>query len=199
MFDIWKKDLLFSLKKFFIIKNNTRFFVIKISLFFISINILFYWLAMLLAFPELIFGASKVEYFLLQFPVGILGGIFDSFSLLITIFIIKKALNSNSRLSYILHLSIDFLLAIVATFWILFVFSFSGWIISQLSFYPEGLIDRTIIYEERLMSAINNPKGEEEIKNIFFGIMMGCSAMLPTSFHLYLFIRSFISYLLKSK
>ena len=53
---------------------------LKIVTFFISINILFYWIAMIAAFPELLFGNSSLEYFLLQFPVGILGGFFDSLS-----------------------------------------------------------------------------------------------------------------------
>ena len=47
---------------------------------------------MFVAFPELIFGSSSLEYFLLQFPVGILGGFFDSLSLIITIYMIKKQL-----------------------------------------------------------------------------------------------------------
>ena len=67
-----------------------------------------YWLAMITAFPDLAFGPSFKFYFKVQFPVGILGALFDSLSFFITLKIIRKALRSNK----------------------LAVFSFSGWIIS---------------------------------------------------------------------
>ena len=74
MIKIWKKYLINALKLFLKISQNTNYFKLKIIVFFISINVLFYWIAMFVAFPELIFGSSSLEYFLLQFPVGILGG-----------------------------------------------------------------------------------------------------------------------------
>ena len=82
MIKIWKKYLINALKLFLEISRNTNYFKLKIVIFFISINILFYWIAMIVAFPELIFSSSSLEYFLLQFPVGILGGFFDSLSLI---------------------------------------------------------------------------------------------------------------------
>ena len=145
---------------------------------------------MLIAFPELIFGSSWLEYLLLQFPVGFLGGFFDSLSLIITIFMIKRAINSNSHFMYLAHLSVDIVIACFATMWVLFVFIFSGWLIGFLLSNPESLIGRKELYEGRVISALNNPSGTKEIKNIFFGVVMGFSAMLPTVFHIYLFFRS---------
>ena len=199
MIKIWKKYLITALKLFLEISKNTSYFRFKIVIFFISINILFYWIAMIAAFPELIFNSSSLEYFLLQFPVGILGGFFDSLSLIITLYIIKRAITSYSSFMYLAHLSIDFLIACIATMWVLFVFIFSGWLISFLILNPENLLLRKDIYEERVISAINNPTGKSEFKNIFFGIIMGLSAMLPTLLHLYLFFKSIKTFLKNNK
>ena len=89
MIKIWKRYLLYFLKLFIKASYNINFFKFKIVIFFITINIFFYWIAMIIAFPELVFGSSSLEYFLLQFPVGLLGGFFDSLSLIITIYMIK--------------------------------------------------------------------------------------------------------------
>ena len=73
------------------------------------------------------------------------------------------------------------------------VFSISGWLVS---FFPvqktvevkladnETLSDRGKLYEKRVADAINNPTGENELKNIYFGIVMGLSAMIPTAVHI---------------
>lgn len=150
---------------------------------------------MLIAFPELILGGSWLEYFLLQFPVGFLGGLFDSLSLIVTFYMVKRAIASKSNFLYLAHLSVDLVIAFLATMWVLFVFVFSGWFISLLLFSPENLLVRKEVYEERVISAINNPSGTKEIRNIFFGIVMGFSAMIPTIFHIYLFFKSFKIYL----
>lgn len=198
MIKIWKKYLINALKLFLEISQNTNYFKLKIIVFFISINVLFYWIAMFVAFPELIFGSSSLEYFLLQFPVGILGGFFDSLSLIITIYMIKGAINSYSSFMYLAHLSVDLLIACIATMWVLFVFIISGWLTSFLILNPENLLLRKDIYEKRVLSAINNPTGTSEIKNIFFGIIMGLSAMLPTLLHLFLFLKSIKTFLKKN-
>ena len=190
MFSIWRGYLISVLASFYRLKNNTRLFSVKLFLFFISINIVFYWLAMLTAFPELTFGAKQNEYFLLQFPVGFMGGLFDSASLIITLYIVKRALHSPSNFTYLLHLSVDIFIAVCATLWVLFVFSFSGWLIGFITQQPESLIDRSLIYEERFVSALQNPSGKNELKNIYFGLVMGCSAMIPTMVHLSLFAKS---------
>ena len=77
------------------------------------------------------------------------------------------------------------------------VFSISGWLVS---FFPaektvheqvtaqvnkETLSDRGKLYEKRVAAAINNPTGEDERKNIYFGIVMGLSAMIPTAVHIF--------------
>ena len=48
----------------------------------------------------------------------------------------------------------------------------------------ETLSDRGKLYEKRVADAINNPAGENELKNIYFGIVMGFSAMIPTAVHI---------------
>ena len=197
MIRIWKKYLITALKLFLKISKKKKYFKLKIIIFFISINILFYWIAMITAFPELIFGSSSLEYFLLQFPVGILGGFFDSLSLIITVYMIKRAITSSSSFMYLAHLSVDLLIACIATMWVLFIFIFSGWLIGFLILNPENLLLRKNIYEERVISAINNPTGKSEFKNIIFGIIMGLSAMLPTLLHLYLFLKSIKTFLKK--
>ena len=190
MIKIWKKNLIDALSIFLKLSQEMNYFRLKIVLFFILINILFYWIAMFIAFPELILGSSWLEYLLLQFPVGLLGGFFDSSSLIVTIYMVKRAIASNSNLMYLAHLSIDLVIAFLATMWILFVFIVSGWLIGFLISTPESLSIRRELYEDRVASAISNPKGKKEIKNIFFGITMGISAMIPTIFHIYLFFKS---------
>ena len=197
MIKVWKKFLIDSLEIFLNYAYKTKLFRLKIVVFFILINISFYWLAMFIAFPELIFGSSWLEYLLLQFPVGFLGGFFDSLSLIITFYMIKRAIASHSNLMYLVHLSVDIFIAFLATMWVLFVFIFSGWIIGFLLLNPESFIGRKELYEGRVISALNNPSGTKEIRNIFFGIVMGFSAMLPTIFHIYLFFKSLRIYATK--
>ena len=80
---------------------------------------------------------------------------------------IKRAIISYSSFMYLAHLSVDLLIAAIATMWVLFVFIFSGWLTSFLILNPENLVLRKDTYEERVLSAINNPTGKSEIKNIF--------------------------------
>ena len=98
---------------------------------------------------------------------------------------VKRALVTTSNLSYMSHLSVDLLIAVCATFWVLFAFSFSGWIISLVTLEPESWIERSLVYEQRFVSALQNPSGKNELKNLYFGLMMGCSAILPTTIHLF--------------
>ena len=49
----------------------------------------------------------------------------------------------------------------------------------------ESLSDRGKLYEKRVAAAINNPTGKDEIKNIYFGIVMGISAIIPTAIHIF--------------
>ena len=155
---------------------------------------------------------NELEHYIkVQVPVALLGALFDSLSLYITLIVIRQALLSRSNFSYISHLSIDVLIAIAATFWVLFVFSVSGWIVSfiptspatviskevQVKAKPESLESRNKVYADRAAAAIKNPTGVEEMKNIYFGIVMGFSAILPTCVHIFcaLFsLRFFLQY-----
>ena len=190
--NLWRNDLGKLLRYYerTKIQLNTPF--LYLFLFFIFLNIGSYWFAMLTAFPNLVFGKTFAYYFKVQFPVGFLGALFDSLSFFITINIIRRALRNKGNVAYTAHLSIDILIAILATFWVLFVFSFSGWIISLVTLEPESLIERSLVYEQRFVSALQNPSGKNELKNIYFGLMMGCSAILPTTIHVYLFLKYFV-------
>ena len=192
-FDIWRADLGVMLEKFQTWRSNTGHYFFKVFIFFVFFNDLAYWFAIATAYPELLSGDEFLHYSKVQIPVAILGALFDSLSLYITLVVVGRALRSPSNLSYISHLGIDLLIAVAATFWILFVFSISGWLVSFFSSEKmvqvqltdnETLSDRGKLYEKRVADAINNPTGENELKNIYFGIVMGLSAMIPTAVHI---------------
>jgi hypothetical protein len=81
-------------------------------------------------------------------------------------------------------------IAVLATFWVLFVFTFGGWMISIWESAPEQLADRGTKYTNRAIQAIQDPTGRENAKNIYFGLIMGVSAALPTLLHIGLFLIS---------
>ena len=158
------------------------------------------------AFPDLLLGPSLFYYFKIQFPVAILGAIFDTLSFFITIYIIKKALKSMDASHFIGHLSIDLVIAVLATFWVLFVFSTSSWMIRQISPLISPMVgpimgqinevkvfslsERQNIYQERATDALQEPG--KHLLNIYFGLVMGVSAMIPTCIHLYMAFRSLV-------
>ena len=78
----------------------------------------------------------------------------------------------------------------LATLWVLFVFTFGGWIISLWENAPEELTQRGTKYTNRAVQALQDPTGRENAKNIYFGLIMGVSAALPTCLHLGLFLLS---------
>ncbi len=175
-----------------------RFFP-RLFIFFVFLNITCYWWAIVTAYPRAAFGEEKLHYFLIQFPVGLLGALFDTLSFFITVYIAKKALKTTSAVSYLAHLSIDIIIAIIATWWVIFVFSFSGWLVSFIQHTPESFTQRSYIYEQRLTEAITNPTKKESLKNIYFGLIVGISAMLPTFTHLSLSVHSIIKNLSKNQ
>jgi hypothetical protein len=67
----------------------------------------------------------------------------------------------------------------------------------MLQHSPESLVESTVKYESRLTDAVKDPLGRQNIKNIYFGAIMGFSAMLPTFIHLFLSARSIWMYLHK--
>ncbi len=191
---IWK-DSLNRLIVFYEAKRGSIFvFYPLLFLLFVLINIGCYWWAMFTAFPELTHGCAGIHYFKIQFPVGFLGALFDSLSFFVTIFIIRHALRTEKGIQYVAHLSLDLVIAILATFWVLFVFSFSGWLINLMDAKPlidaklEVLAERNAEYQELLVDAIARPTNN--LRNIYFGLVMGVSAMIPTCVHIYMFFRS---------
>jgi uncharacterized protein with PQ loop repeat len=160
--------------------------------FFIFLNVGCYWWAIYTAFPQYMMTHEATHYVKLQIPVGILGALFDSLSFFVTIWIIRRALASTKTAEYVFHLSLDLVIAVIATFWVLFIFTFGGWIISLWETAPEQLAERGTKYTNRAIQAIQDPTGRENAKNIYFGLIMGVSAALPTCMHLGLFFYSVI-------
>ena len=192
-FDLWREDLGKILKTFQDWRLNTKFYFLKVFIFFILINDIAYWFAIATAYSEIFASEKELLYYIkVQVPVAFLGALFDSLSLYVTLLVVRRALLSQSNASYISHLSVDMLIAIAATFWVLFVFSISGWIVNLIPTKVEAktpvatetLKDRNKVYADRAISAINNPTGKEEMKNIYFGIVMGFSAIIPTTIHI---------------
>jgi len=167
--------------------------------FFIFLNIACYWWAIYTAFPYYMMTHEADHYVKLQIPVGILGALFDSLSFFVTIWIIRRALASTKTSEYVFHLSLDLVIAVIATFWVLFVFTFGGWMISLWETAPELLAERGTKYTNRAIQAIQDPTGRENAKNIYFGLIMGVSAALPTCMHLGLFFYSVIKKIIPKK
>ena len=171
-------------------RGSIKIFFPLLFLFFVALNIACYWWAIYTAFPFYMQTHEASHYVKLQLPVGLLGALFDSLSFFVTIWIIKRALASTKTSEYVFHLSLDLVIAILATLWVLFVFSFGGWLISLGESAPEQLSERGNKYTSRAVQAIQDPTGQENAKNIYFGVIMGISAALPTCLHLGLFLSS---------
>ena len=185
---IWK-DYLKQLLDFYETKRGNIFvFYPLLFLFFVLINIGCYWWAMFTAFPELTHGSAGAYYFKIQFPVGFLGALFDSLSFFVTILIIRHAIQARKGIEYVAHLSLDLAIAVLATFWVLFVFSFSGWLINAVNAVPQDLAKRNAEYQGLLLEALAKPT--DNLRNIYFGLVMGISAMIPTCVHICMFLRS---------
>jgi type III secretory pathway component EscS len=192
VFEYWRNSLQHILIRFEDLRDRTRNFYSKIFAVFVVLNLGCYWWALLTAYPGNVFGRKAQEYVLMGFPVALLGAVFDCLSLLVTIYIIKKALHSKNNSSYVFYLSFDLLLAIAASFWVLFVFTISGWVVSLVLAHPESIGSRVWLYEGRVAGAIFNPLSPDNLRNIYFGVVMGASALLPTILHLCLACQSFL-------
>jgi len=206
---LWKKDLI----KVLLFYEKRRFkgdnFFLYLFLFFILVNIVCYWFAMISAFPSLVFGSTFNYYFKVSFPVGLLGALFDSLSFFITLIIIKKAIATTNSTIYIAHLSIDLIIATIATFWVIFVFIISGWVVSffetinqstefvELYDHETNINKRADNYINTINDALINPS--RNIQNIYFGAIMGLSAMIPTIIHFTMFLKSFFYSLMQNK
>lgn len=161
-------------------------------LFFVLVNDASYWLAMVTAFPDLLVGDLGEYYFKIQFPVATLGALFDSMSFFVTLHLIKKALTSTTTRRFLGHLSMDLVIAILATLWVLFVFSFSSWLIRHFdaAHEVEALAARQSVYTERVVSALQHPTAN--LRNIYFGLIMGISAMIPSCVHLAMAVKAVV-------
>ncbi len=186
LFSFWRISLENFLRWFENLRASSRYFFPKIFLIFVIINLGCFWWALLTAYPGHLLTPKANEHILIGFPVSFLGAIFDSLSLFVTIFIIRRALASDNNLVYLGFLSVDLLIAVLATFWVLFAFIVSGWLVSALLAIPETMGSRTTLYEGRLASLLNDPFGADNLRNVYFGMVMGASALLPTLFHLFL-------------
>lgn len=192
VFGYWRNSLLHVLTWFEDFRNSTRNFYPKAFAVFVLLNLSCYWWALLTAYPRHAFGIKALEYVLMGFPVALLGAAFDCLSLLVTIFIIKRALLSERDLSYVMYLSVDLVIAILASLWVLFVFTVSGWVVSYILVNPETIGSRFWLYEGRVESAFYNPFNPDNLRNIYFGVIMGASALLPTLLHVSLAGQSFL-------
>ena len=216
--EIWHAKLVVLYDYYCTIRSKTRFFFARLFLFFFVLNICCYWLAMVTAFPRYIFGSSFIHYFKISFPVGLLGALFDSLSFFITLWLVRKAIVASTKLKFVADLSIDFVIAVIATWWVLCVFAFSGWLINIVegSVYTKDASGRYVqiriaeldghmtsdeirdlhfqqrinIYTQRLLDAVQRPF--DNIRNIYFGIAMGISAMTPTCVHISMFLQAFV-------
>lgn len=196
----WRKDLDRVLLFYESKRSHGDSFFLYLFSFFVFLNITCYWFAMVTAFPSLVFGKTFSYYFKVQFPVGILGALFDSLSFFVTIFIVRRALLTINTKIYIAHLSIDLVIAVLATFWVILVFIVSGWAVSfidtlgqsaeliQTYDHETNINKRTDKYVNTVNEALKNPS--KNIQNIYFGLIMGISAMLPTMFHFMMFLKS---------
>lgn len=189
-FDRWRKSLLDLLVWFQALKARTHSFHKKLFGVFIGLNMGCYWWALLTAYPEKMLTYEAREIVLMSVPVSILGGVFDYLSLFITLFIARRALATPSNRVFVAYLSIDLLIAIAATAWVLFVFMVSGWLVNLALSLPETLGQREELYKGRFWSALMDPLHPENLRNMYFGIVMGASAMLPTLIHLYHALRA---------
>ena len=196
----WRKDLKRVLLFYESKRSKGDSFFLYLFIFFVFLNIICYWFAMVTAFPSLVFGKTFGYYFKVQFPVGILGALFDSLSFFVTIFIVRRALLTVRTKIYIAHLSIDLVIAVLATFWVVLVFIVSGWTVSfidtlgkseeliQTYDHETNINKRSNKYVSKVNDALNNPS--KNIQNIYFGLIMGISAILPTMIHFMMFLKS---------
>ena len=192
LFFFWRSSLKRFLTWFENVQASSRYFYAKIFVGFVIVNLGCFWWALLTAYPGHLLSAKAQEHILIGFPVSFLGAIFDSLSLLVTLLMIRRALTSNSNLVYLGFLSIDILIAILATFWVLFAFVVSGWLVSFVLAIPETMNSRTTLYQGRLADLFSDPFGADNLRNVYSGVIMGASALLPTLFHLFLAGKSWV-------
>lgn len=163
-------------------RARPRFAVRAFGLFF-AINLACFWWALLTAYPWKLHGLKLAEYALIGFPVSVLGAAFGVASLAVTAWAIRKALEARSNCAFLAYLSIDLLIAVLSTLWVLFAFIVSGWLVSLVLPINETLADRAELYQGRVADIWVHPLALETLRNVYFGLVMGASAMIPTVVH----------------
>ena len=184
--DIWKTSLDKLLRYYDEHRGRWISIYLKLFLFFICVNLICFWLAMFTAYPYLCRGVPGWHTFKTSWPVGILGALFDSLSFFITVWIVRRALSAKRTWTYVAHLSLDIVVAVLATFWVLFVFTFSSWLIGLVDDQAHTFTNRADKYQNLFTEAMVQPG--DNWRNIYFGILMGMSACLPTVTHVGMFL-----------
>jgi hypothetical protein len=157
VFDIWRASLSRLLAYYVERRGRMVVFLPVLFLVFVLVNVICFWWALLTAFSFLTHG-SGTYYLKLQVPVGALGACFDTVSFFVTIFIVRRAIRTRSNLEYLAHLSIDLVIAVAATCWVLFVFSISGWLIRSME---EAVAAERTPIEAAVVSSESGPKAQE--------------------------------------
>lgn len=185
VFARWRTSLLGLLDWFGSLRARTRAFYSKLLVIFVGLNLTCFWWAVLTAYPDKMLSFEAREIALMSLPVSVLGGLFDFLSLFVTLTIARRAVASDSNAAYVGYLSIDIVIAVAATAWVLIVFTVSGWLVNLMLSLPETLGQREELYKGRFWRALLDPLHPDNLRNIYFGVVMGASAMLPTVIHLF--------------
>ncbi len=180
----WRESLLHLVAWFERRAIETPRFYSRLFAIFVGLNMACYWWALLTAYPEKMLTYEAREIALMSVPVSLFGGAFDFLSLFVTLMIARRAIASSNNATYVGYLSIDIVIAVAACAWVLFVFTISGWLVNLVLSLPETLGQREALYKGRFWAALMNPLHPDSLRNIYFGIVMGASAMLPTLIHL---------------
>lgn len=190
-FESWRASLEIVHGWFVRLRRDTPGFAAKAFAVFVVINLACFWWALLTAYPEKLASHENLEHVLIGFPVAALGAAFDVVSLGVTLWAISRALQARSHAVYLAFLGVDLVIAAAATMWVLLAFIVSGWLVGYVIPVGETLLDRTELYQDRVANAVGDPFARESIKNVYFGMVMGASAMVPTILHALLALHAF--------
>ncbi|MCG8441108.1 MAG: hypothetical protein MI723_04790 [Caulobacterales bacterium] len=182
IFAHWRDTLVAVNAWFHDLRARTRLFSLKAFAVFFALNFTCFWWALLTARLELM-SQKPLEYMLMSVPVAAMGALFDLLSLRVTLWAIAKALRARTNASYVAFLGIDLIIAAIATCWVLFVFIVSGWMVAQILPISESFAERADLYQGRIAGVFHSPLAAESLKNIYFGVIMGASALIPTILH----------------
>ena len=124
---VWQQELFNILSFYQTYKTKHPFFFLRLLAFFFLVNAACYWLAVFSSFPGLL--SDPVRMFKIQLTVALLGGLFDSLSFFITIWLIQQASKAYNGLEFAGILSVDLIIAVIATAWVLLVVLLATWLV----------------------------------------------------------------------